>query len=194
VRRGLPGARAEGDQRSGGGFLIPAPVRHHFRRGRFSRTSNTRDAPTPPLKTTYRCVRADVGCSNTPDDPRSLVHAVQYQPKSARLGGAVFLLVALYLAYTIHDSVNNLYSDDWTIVTFINAALHHHLTLDQLWTTQNGRGGGENRVLFPYLVIVSSGIVASRPTLSRAVDLRDSELLTRGSCSLCAISAPNIAP
>ena len=66
-------------------------------------------------------------------------------------GGAVFLLVALYLAFTIHDSVNNLYEDDWTIVTFVNAALHHHLTLDQMWST---RGGGENRLLFPYLVIV----------------------------------------
>jgi hypothetical protein len=72
--------------------------------------------------------------------------------------------VALYLAYTVHDSVNNLYSDDWTIVTFINAALHHHLTLDQLWTTQNGQGGGENRVLFPYLAIIGVGLATNDNT------------------------------
>ena len=73
----------------------------------------------------------------------------------------MLLLVALYLAYTIHDSVNNLYSDDWTIVGFINAAQHHHLTLDQLWST---KGGGENRVLFPYLVIVGVGLATNDNT------------------------------
>ena len=70
-------------------------------------------------------------------------------------GGAVFLLVISYVAYTVHYSVNNLYSDDWTIVGYIDAALHHHLTLDQMWST---RGGGENRVLIPYLVIVGVGL------------------------------------
>ena len=76
-------------------------------------------------------------------------------------GGAVFVLVALYLAFTIHDSVNNLYSDDWTIVGFINSALHHHLTLDDMWST---RGGGENRVLFPYLAIVGVGLATNDNT------------------------------
>ena len=76
-------------------------------------------------------------------------------------GVAIFLLVILYVAYTVHYSVNNLYSDDWTIVRFINAALHHHLTLDQLWSV---RGGGGNRLLIPYLVIVGVGYATNDNT------------------------------
>jgi hypothetical protein len=76
-------------------------------------------------------------------------------------GGAVVVLVALYLAFTIHDSVNNLYQDDWVIVTFINAALHHHLTLGQLWSD---RGGGGNRIFFPYLVVTEVGLATNDNT------------------------------
>jgi hypothetical protein len=76
-------------------------------------------------------------------------------------GGAAFLLVALYVAYTVHDSVNTLYADDWTTVRFIDAARHHHLTLDQLWSTS---AGGQNRLFFPLLVIVGVGLATNDNT------------------------------
>jgi hypothetical protein len=75
--------------------------------------------------------------------------------------GAVCLLVALYLLYTVHDSVNNLYSDDWIIVKFIDAELHHHLMLDQLWSSQ---GAGGNRLFFPYLFVVGVGLATNENT------------------------------
>jgi hypothetical protein len=70
------------------------------------------------------------------------------------------------VVYVIHDSVNNLYSDDWTIVGFLHAALHHHFSLNDLWST---KGGGENRVLFPYLAIVGVGLLTNDDTRAMVV-------------------------
>ncbi len=39
----------------------------------------------------------------------------------------------LYLVYINHFSVNALYGDDWNMVPIMDAALHGHLTFNQLW-------------------------------------------------------------
>jgi hypothetical protein len=76
-------------------------------------------------------------------------------------GGAVVLLVALYLVFTIHDSVNKLYEDDWLIVRFIHDARQHHLTLGELWSD---KGGGGNRIFIPYLVGTGVGLATNDNT------------------------------
>lgn len=63
-------------------------------------------------------------------------------------------LAALYLLFVLHYSVNFIYSDEWTLVPIIHAALHSHLTLGALWAQHN-----ENRMLVPNLVIVGSALI-----------------------------------
>ena len=75
--------------------------------------------------------------------------------------GGVLLLVALYLAFTIHDSVINLYEDDWLVVRLINGALHHHLTLGEFWSDKGTAG---NRLFFPFLIVTGVGLATNDNT------------------------------
>jgi hypothetical protein len=63
-------------------------------------------------------------------------------------------LAALYVFFVLHYSVNLFWSDEWSLVPIIHAALHSHLTLGALWAQHN-----ENRILIPNLVIVGSALV-----------------------------------
>ena len=92
--------------------------------------------------------------SSSEREPRSL--RLGNSPSPITLGGAVVgcALIALYLGYVSHYSVNAIYWDDWTVVPLIHAALHGHLTFGALWVQH-----GENRMLIPNLIMVGVGAV-----------------------------------
>jgi hypothetical protein len=63
------------------------------------------------------------------------------------------LLAGLYVAFVLHYSINQLSTDDWTVVPLVQSALHSHLSWSALWAQHN-----ENRMLVPNLVFVAVGV------------------------------------
>jgi hypothetical protein len=67
--------------------------------------------------------------------------------------------VALYLAFVLRYSVNDIYWDDWSVVPLIHAALHGHLTFSALWAQYS-----EERIIVPNLIVVGVGAVTHDDT------------------------------
>ena len=67
-------------------------------------------------------------------------------------GVAAGAIVALYFAFVLHYSVNDIYWDDWSVVPLIHAALHGHLTFSTLWAQYS-----EERIIVPNLIVVGVG-------------------------------------
>jgi hypothetical protein len=62
-------------------------------------------------------------------------------------------LVAAYLIFVIHYSVNGLLLDDWSFVHLVHAAEHGRLTLGELWSQHN-----ENRMFVPNAMMVGLAV------------------------------------
>jgi hypothetical protein len=68
-------------------------------------------------------------------------------------------LVAAYLIFVIHYSVNGLLLDDWSFVHLVHAAMHGRLTLGELWSQHN-----ENRMFVPNVMMVTLAVVTHDDT------------------------------
>ncbi len=60
----------------------------------------------------------------------------------------------LYLAFINHYATNSFFSDDWSVVPTVHAALHGHLSLSQLWSQHN-----ESRLLIGNVLDVLAGSI-----------------------------------
>ncbi len=70
----------------------------------------------------------------------------------ARVIVAAAVPAVLYVVFVNHFGRNGINWDDWSFVPVVDAAIHHHLDLGQLWQQHN-----ENRLLFPYLLVAIVG-------------------------------------
>lgn len=78
-------------------------------------------------------------------------------PSKARALGVVavmFGLSAAYLVFVTHYTVNAIFSDDWSVVRLVHAALHGHLALGALWAQHL-----QNRMLVANLIFVTWGVL-----------------------------------
>ncbi len=92
-------------------------------------------------------------------------------------------LSALYLVFVAHYSLNVLALDDWVTVPLVHAALHGHLTWDQLWTQHN-----ENRMLVPNVFFVVIG-VATRENMQVTMFVSAAVLIAGFACFLVPLRA-----
>ncbi len=69
------------------------------------------------------------------------------------VAASFILLAGVYVAFVLHYSINQLSTDDWTVVPLVQAGLHGHLPWGALWAQHN-----ENRMLVPNLVFVAVGV------------------------------------
>jgi hypothetical protein len=67
-------------------------------------------------------------------------------------GASACIAPILYLLFIDHDAVNSYFSDDWSVVPLVHAALHGHLTLTGLWSQHH-----ESRIPIGNLIDVVFG-------------------------------------
>ena len=73
-------------------------------------------------------------------------------------------LSVLYLTFVLHYSVNGLLLDDWGFVHLVDASIHGHLTLTELWTQHN-----ENRMFVPNAILVALAVATHDNTRTAMV-------------------------
>jgi len=93
------------------------------------------------------------------ENKRSLPPGESARSLTLGAGVAAGALVALYLAFVLRYSVNDIYWDDWSVVPLIHAALHGHLTFSALWAQYS-----EERIIVPNLIVVGVGAVTHDDT------------------------------
>ncbi len=60
----------------------------------------------------------------------------------------------LYLFYVYHYSLNVPLADDWNVIGLVSAAIHHHLTMSQLWVQY-----ADTRLLVGFVFFVAFGLL-----------------------------------
>lgn len=74
------------------------------------------------------------------------------------------LVPVLYLLYVAHYSVNDLLEDDWATLPIVQAAVHGHLSLSQLWGQHN-----ETRVFTANVIFAIFGLIDRYDTRSMVI-------------------------
>jgi len=59
----------------------------------------------------------------------------------------------IYLVFIDRYAINSFYNDDWSLIPIVHTALHHHVSLSQLWSQHN-----ESRLFIGNVIIVLFGI------------------------------------
>lgn len=85
------------------------------------------------------------------DASRSTLRAWALRHALVLVSGSVAPI--LYLLFVSHYASNSFFGDDWSVAPVVNAALHDHLTLSQLWSQYN-----ESRLFFGTIVLVFFGV------------------------------------
>ena len=76
------------------------------------------------------------------------------QRQTVLLVGGAAVPALLYLIYVFHYSVNVPIADDWNVIGLASAAIHHQLTLHELWAQY-----GDTRLFISFLFLVAFGVL-----------------------------------
>jgi hypothetical protein len=104
---------------------------------------DTRESPVTTTSKGQPCQR------DRSDSTRSRSFAWLTRHNPALTIAAASVAPVLYLVYIQHYATDVLSSDDWNLVPMVHAALHGHLSLNQLWSQYN-----ESRLFVGNLVFV----------------------------------------
>ncbi len=84
--------------------------------------------------------------------PISLGGSTRRRRISVVAGAAIPAL--LYLVYVFHYAVNVPIADDWNVIGLASAAIHHQLTMNELWAQY-----GDTRLFMSFLFLVTFGVL-----------------------------------